>query len=162
MNQPNVCTFMGSVGEDEYAKILESKSRAAGVNVNYQITKEIKSGTCAVLVNGQNRWATFGRDFVTIFLTFALNKIYRDENSNAGAASSFFPGEFLFVCNLIVANFAIKIEHLVRKIGRKRRILFTQVSGGWPVCCQSLQNRPSQAGCQWETHEGSIILLYQC
>lgn len=55
LNRPNVCTFMGSVGDDEYGKILENKSRAAGVNVQYQVTKDIKSGTCAVLVNEHNR-----------------------------------------------------------------------------------------------------------
>lgn len=55
LNRPNVTTFMGSVGDDEFGKILEDKSRAAGVNVQYQKTKGEKSGTCAVLVNDQNR-----------------------------------------------------------------------------------------------------------
>lgn len=50
MRKPHVATFMGSVGTDEYADILEEKAREVGLNVMYQKQPSVKTGTCAVLV----------------------------------------------------------------------------------------------------------------
>lgn len=55
LEQPNLCTFFGCVGVDEYSKILEDRARKAGVNVQYQYTDRESTGTCAVLITGHNR-----------------------------------------------------------------------------------------------------------
>lgn len=55
LRRPNTAAFFGCVGDDEYGKILESKARAAGVNVHYQINKEVKTGTCAALIYDEYR-----------------------------------------------------------------------------------------------------------
>nr|CAD7441411.1 unnamed protein product [Timema bartmani]CAD7460042.1 unnamed protein product [Timema tahoe] len=57
LRKPNVTVFMGSVGNDDYSKILEEKARSQGVNVRYQYSPVESTGSCAVLVtdNGHNR-----------------------------------------------------------------------------------------------------------
>ncbi len=56
MRKPHVATFMGSVGNDEYAAKLEEKAGEVGLNVMYQKQSNgTKTGTCAVLVYEENR-----------------------------------------------------------------------------------------------------------
>lgn len=43
------------MGDDDTAKQLESCARKAGVNVQYQVSKEHPTGKCAVLITGQER-----------------------------------------------------------------------------------------------------------
>lgn len=46
---------MGCVGTDKYSTILEDKARADGLNVRYQYTNKEPTGTCAVLITGNER-----------------------------------------------------------------------------------------------------------
>ncbi|CAH0694427.1 unnamed protein product [Spodoptera exigua] len=57
LKKPNVCSYFGCVGNDEFAKILKDKAESDGVNVLYQVTTEKPTGTCAVLLTdgGNNR-----------------------------------------------------------------------------------------------------------
>ncbi|XP_026741532.1 adenosine kinase isoform X2 [Trichoplusia ni] len=55
IKKPKVCTYFGCVGDDKFAQILKERASADGVNVMYQVNKEHPTGTCAVLVTGQNR-----------------------------------------------------------------------------------------------------------
>jgi adenosine kinase len=55
LDKPNIATFMGAVGNDENGKIIAESARADGVNVNYQIVPTEPTGTCAVLITGENR-----------------------------------------------------------------------------------------------------------
>jgi len=55
MGRPNIATFMGCIGEDEYGKILEENARSVGLNTVYQKHPTEKTGTCAALVLGSNR-----------------------------------------------------------------------------------------------------------
>jgi len=43
------------VGKDNFGKVLAEKATEAGVNVQYQITEKEPTGTCAVLITGNNR-----------------------------------------------------------------------------------------------------------
>ncbi|XP_019865457.1 adenosine kinase [Aethina tumida] len=52
---PEVTTFFGCVGDDEFSKILGDKAREDGVNVQYQINPKEVTGTCAVLITGTHR-----------------------------------------------------------------------------------------------------------
>ncbi|CAG9858041.1 unnamed protein product [Phyllotreta striolata] len=55
LKKPNVTTFFGCVGKDDYSKILYDNAVKAGVNVRYQYNTSIPTGTCAVLITGHNR-----------------------------------------------------------------------------------------------------------
>ncbi|KAL4703679.1 hypothetical protein ACJJTC_016223 [Scirpophaga incertulas] len=52
LKKPNITTYFGCVGNDDYAKILKERAIADGVRVQYQTTDAAPTGTCAVLVNG--------------------------------------------------------------------------------------------------------------
>ncbi|XP_072395559.1 uncharacterized protein [Diabrotica undecimpunctata] len=52
---PNVTTFFGSVGNDQYAKILYEQALLDGVNVRYKYISGEPTGTCIVLITGENR-----------------------------------------------------------------------------------------------------------
>lgn len=55
IKQPNVATFFGCVGEENFARILEDRARGDGVNVRYQKKGDHKTGKCAVLITGRHR-----------------------------------------------------------------------------------------------------------
>ncbi|XP_078034188.1 adenosine kinase 2 isoform X2 [Augochlora pura] len=55
LDKPRVATYMGCVGTDKYSKILEDRARADGLNVRYQYTNKESTGTCAVLITGNDR-----------------------------------------------------------------------------------------------------------
>ncbi|KAK6748674.1 hypothetical protein RB195_001345 [Necator americanus] len=55
LNEPNRATFFGAIGNDKYGHMLSSKAKEAGVNAQYQINQDVKTGTCAALINAQNR-----------------------------------------------------------------------------------------------------------
>ena len=51
LKQHNVCSYMGCVGDDADGRRMAEIAHADGVNVLYMITKEEKTGTCAVCVS---------------------------------------------------------------------------------------------------------------
>ncbi|XP_057313989.1 uncharacterized protein LOC130655271 isoform X1 [Hydractinia symbiolongicarpus] len=55
VQKPNVISYFGSIGDDEYGKTLLAKSKEAGVNMKPQINKEHSTGTCAVVITGSKR-----------------------------------------------------------------------------------------------------------
>ncbi|XP_018330639.1 adenosine kinase isoform X2 [Agrilus planipennis] len=55
LEKPEITTFFGCVGKDDYSKILERKARECGVNVQYQYCDNEPTGTCAVLITGKER-----------------------------------------------------------------------------------------------------------
>lgn len=57
LKKPNIAAFFGCVGRDSNSKILETKAREAGINVQYQYSDSHPTGTCSVLVtdNGRKR-----------------------------------------------------------------------------------------------------------
>lgn len=48
-------TFFGGVGDDEAAAILRSKAEDAGVTVRYCASDRAPTGTCGVVITGENR-----------------------------------------------------------------------------------------------------------
>ncbi|KAL7752680.1 adenosine kinase [Sorochytrium milnesiophthora] len=50
-------SYIGCVGDDHFARKLEEAAKDDGVNVRYMVTKEVPTGTCAVLITdkGANR-----------------------------------------------------------------------------------------------------------
>ncbi|XP_047992002.1 adenosine kinase isoform X1 [Leguminivora glycinivorella] len=55
LKKPHICTYFGCVGNDDYSKILEKRAVSEGVIVKYQVTDEVPTGTCAVLVTDTHR-----------------------------------------------------------------------------------------------------------
>ncbi|KAH3862597.1 hypothetical protein DPMN_025566 [Dreissena polymorpha] len=51
----NATTFFGCVSSDEYGDILGEKAREMGVNVQFQYTDKDSTGTCAVILTGNDR-----------------------------------------------------------------------------------------------------------
>ena len=52
---PGTCTYLGSVGTDEFAKQLEAEAKKDGVRTHYSHTAEHPTGTCACLIHDQER-----------------------------------------------------------------------------------------------------------
>ncbi|CAF1284581.1 unnamed protein product [Rotaria sordida] len=59
LQQPGVCIYMGCVGQDKYHQLLHDAATLAGLTLSYQVYVDpeghIQTGTCAVLISGNNR-----------------------------------------------------------------------------------------------------------
>ncbi|XP_071959922.1 uncharacterized protein [Antedon mediterranea] len=55
LGKPNMATFFGCVGKDEFGKTLLNKAKASGLNVNYDENDTEATGTCAVLITDNHR-----------------------------------------------------------------------------------------------------------
>jgi len=55
LKSPNVATFVGCIGKDHNADIMREKAREVGLNAVYQVTDKASTGTCAVLITGNDR-----------------------------------------------------------------------------------------------------------
>lgn len=52
---PGATSYMGSVGNDEFAKKMTATATSDGVNVQYMVDESTPTGTCAVCINGTER-----------------------------------------------------------------------------------------------------------
>ena len=52
---PGATAYMGCVGDDAFAKTMETAAKADGVDVRYFVDATTPSGTCAVAVKGGER-----------------------------------------------------------------------------------------------------------
>ncbi|XP_069699814.1 uncharacterized protein Adk2 isoform X1 [Periplaneta americana] len=112
LKKPNVTVFMGCVGQDKYSKILETKARNEGVNVQYQYTDRVPTGTCGVLItnNGNDRSLVAS---LAAANCFTIDHIRKPENRAYIENAKFFyiSGFFLTVSPptiMEVANHALK------------------------------------------------------
>ncbi|KAL4240466.1 hypothetical protein ACF0H5_001258 [Mactra antiquata] len=55
LGTPKATAFFGCIKKDEYGKILEDKASEMGVDMKLQYTEKEPTGTCAVIVTGENR-----------------------------------------------------------------------------------------------------------
>jgi len=59
LQQPGVCVYMGCVGQDKYHQLLHDAATKAGLTLSYQVHLDpegrVQTGTCAVLITGNNR-----------------------------------------------------------------------------------------------------------
>lgn len=55
IQKEGVLSYFGCIGQDEYGKTLIQKASEAGVNMRPQYNTEHPTGTCAVLVTGEDR-----------------------------------------------------------------------------------------------------------
>lgn len=64
--RPELCSYMGCVGRDDSAEILEAKARECGVKVCYQHSDK-PTGRCAVLITGTERSLVTKLDAANLF-----------------------------------------------------------------------------------------------
>ncbi|KAH8419197.1 hypothetical protein KR222_010421, partial [Zaprionus bogoriensis] len=55
INTPMRAIFVGAVGKDKFGETIAKRAKADGVQALYQVTDEGPTGTCAVIISGQNR-----------------------------------------------------------------------------------------------------------
>ncbi|KJH51860.1 kinase, PfkB family [Dictyocaulus viviparus] len=96
LNLPNRASFFGAIGKDKFGEMLSTKTREAGVNARYQINEIVKTGTCAVLINGQNRSLCA---HLAAANTFTLDHLLEPESKEIIESAQFFyiAGFFLTV-----------------------------------------------------------------
>jgi adenosine kinase len=46
---------MGCIGKDHNADIMKQKAKDVGLNTIYQVNEKVRTGTCAVLITGNDR-----------------------------------------------------------------------------------------------------------
>uniref|UniRef100_A0A7E4UPR8 Adenosine kinase n=1 Tax=Panagrellus redivivus TaxID=6233 RepID=A0A7E4UPR8_PANRE len=97
INQPNKSVFFGAVGNDEFGEKLREKASNAGVQVHYQVNKEVKTGTCAALIYEHHRSLAA---HLAAANTFTLDHLDKPENEAAIANAKFYyiTGFFVTVC----------------------------------------------------------------
>jgi len=55
LQTPNVTSYIGCVGDDDYKQKMEEASKQEGVNVQYMVDSSVPTGTCGVCVYGTDR-----------------------------------------------------------------------------------------------------------
>jgi adenosine kinase len=55
MLPPNSVVYLGGVGDDKYAAILQDAVKKAGLRVEYRVDPKESTGRCAVVITGHNR-----------------------------------------------------------------------------------------------------------
>lgn len=55
MLPPNSAVFIGCVGKDKYADILQEENKRAGLRAEYRYDEKEPTGKCAVVITGHNR-----------------------------------------------------------------------------------------------------------
>ncbi|KAI8355545.1 Ribokinase-like protein [Blakeslea trispora] len=52
---PNSTAYMGCASDDKFGQVMGEAAKADGLYTNYEITHDAPTGTCAVLITGNNR-----------------------------------------------------------------------------------------------------------
>lgn len=135
LQKPNVSTFFGCVGSDNYAKILEDKARGDGVNVRYQVTEKEATGTCAVLITGTKRSLCANLAAANLF---TLDHIKKPENfkflENA---------EFYYISGFFITVSPQTIMHVANYAAEKDRHFMMNLSA--PFICEFFKDPLKEA-----------------
>lgn len=135
LQKPNVSTFFGCVGNDDYAKILENKARGDGVNVRYQVTEKEATGTCGVLVTGTKRSLCANLAAANLF---TLDHIKKEENfkflENA---------EFYYISGFFITVSPQTIMHVATYAAEKDRYFMMNLSA--PFICEFFKDPLKEA-----------------
>jgi len=54
-HKPQITTFFGAVGNDDFGRRMRKRAEGNHVNVSYYVDPEVPTGTCACLITGNNR-----------------------------------------------------------------------------------------------------------
>ena len=120
MLDPDSCLFIGCVGKDKYANILQEANVMAGLKVNYRFEESQPTGRCGVVITGHNR---------SMCTDLAAANHYKIEHLKENWAlveqsKAFFVGGYhLTVC--VPAVLALGEE-----AAKKNKVSFTRISTG--------------------------------
>lgn len=93
LRKPEVAVIFGCVGVDDYAKILEERARANGVNVVYQKNPLLPTGTCAVAITRHHRSLCAN---LAAANSFGIEHINQPENQQIIKNAKYFYGKHIF------------------------------------------------------------------
>lgn len=117
---------MGCVGMDKYSKILEDRARADGLNVRYQYTQKEPTGTCAVLITGNERSLCANLAAATCF---SLSHIEETENKNLIEIA-----EYIYVSGFFLTVSPETIQVIAKHAFEKNKIFIMNLSA--PFLCE--------------------------
>ncbi|XP_016907091.1 uncharacterized protein LOC107994612 isoform X1 [Apis cerana] len=126
LGKPNIATYMGCVGMDKYSKILEDRARADGLNVRYQYTQKEPTGTCAVLITGNERSLCANLAAATCF---SLSHIEETENKNLIEIA-----EYIYVSGFFLTVSPETIQVIAKHAFEKNKIFIMNLSA--PFLCE--------------------------
>ncbi|XP_068150227.1 uncharacterized protein [Drosophila tropicalis] len=95
--------FVGAVGNDKFGEVVAKRARADGVGTLYQVREDSPTGTCAVIISGQNRSLVANLGAAAFFSEDWMDN---DENSCVVDSASYFyiTGFFLAVSPSTLMN----------------------------------------------------------
>lgn len=107
LRRPNLAVLFGCVGVDEYAKKLEEKARADGLNVVYQHNETIPTGTCAVAITGHHRSLCAN---LAAANTFTIDHINQPENRKILSNAKYF-----YITGFFLTASAITVQAVAKQ-----------------------------------------------
>lgn len=111
LRKPKITTFFGCVGNDEYARRLEEKARADGVNVVYQQNGLLPTGTCAVAITNHHRSLCAN---LAAANTFTIDHIKEPKNHEIiNNAKYFYVTGFFLTASAVTVQAIAKHAHAV-------------------------------------------------
>lgn len=136
LQQPNVCCFFGSVGDDDYSKILETKARNDGVNVRYQTNSALPTGTCAVLITGTKRSLCANLAAANLFTVDHIESV--EENKRYLEAA-----EYYYISGFFITVSPGTILHVAKYACERDRFFMMNLSA--PFICEFFKDPLKQA-----------------
>lgn len=129
LGTPNVASYFGCIGNDEFGMTLTKMARDQGkVNVCYQINDTVATGTCAVIVtdSGKNRSLVANLSAAN---EFTIDHVHKQDNWALVEKANFFyiAGFFLTVCPPAIMKIA-------KHVAETNKTLFMNLSA--PFLCQ--------------------------
>ncbi|KAH8418119.1 hypothetical protein KR009_009901, partial [Drosophila setifemur] len=104
---PFRAAFVGAVGKDKLGDRIAKRARADGLLVLYQLKEELPTGSCAVLIQDQNRSLVANLGAASLF-----TDDWMDDEDNACAMDRaqyfYFTGFFVAVCSPLVLRVSQK------------------------------------------------------
>ncbi|XP_026671491.1 adenosine kinase 2 isoform X2 [Ceratina calcarata] len=126
LEKPRITTYMGCVGKDKYSKILEDKARADGLNVRYQYTEKEPTGTCAVLITGNERSLCANLAAATCF---SLSHIEEPENKRLIESA-----EYIYVSSFFLTVSPETIQAVAQRVHGTNKMFTMNLSA--PFLCE--------------------------
>jgi adenosine kinase len=125
---PEATTFIGCIGKDKYGKILEDKTKEAGVCVRYQYHDKEPTGTCAVLLTDQ------GKNRSLCAYLAAANEFTKDHLEKPEVNALMEKAQFYYCAGFPLTVSPPSMLHIARYASSQDRLFMMNLSA--PFLCQ--------------------------
>ncbi|XP_055337248.1 uncharacterized protein LOC129587477 isoform X2 [Paramacrobiotus metropolitanus] len=115
LGKDGICTFMGSIGNDESGEFLLEAAKKSGVRMACQVIEGSPTGACVVLITGNQRsMCSYGG----ASREFSFSKFLEDTSQRLFRASSFIyiSGFFLTVCARTARSVAVHAQEAGKQL----------------------------------------------